>query len=223
VDDQEWFAAFPYRRLRMRRRLRRKPARRALGPACLQSWLAVAPFVFQTGRDFERLDNDREIATLLSRMEKPSGGGEVESSRLPVSATGPRELIRGQPLRAPYRLFLLLISKPAATGRRGDRNARPRRAAKWTHLATKPATHPAPRGRYPCLCARRTVGLSGSEPLWPSPGWDDVEIFVRIKRSDLGSALHVFMLCGASHSGSTVMPSASLPNLRMISCRPASR
>jgi hypothetical protein len=31
-----------------------------------------APFVFQAGRDFERLDKDRAIATLLSRMEKPA-------------------------------------------------------------------------------------------------------------------------------------------------------
>jgi hypothetical protein len=31
-----------------------------------------APFAFQAGRDFERLDNDRAIATLLSQMEKPA-------------------------------------------------------------------------------------------------------------------------------------------------------
>jgi hypothetical protein len=29
--------------------------------------------VFQAGRDFERLDNDREITTLLSETEKPFG------------------------------------------------------------------------------------------------------------------------------------------------------
>jgi hypothetical protein len=32
-----------------------------------------APFVLQAGRDFERLDNDLEIVTLLSQMEKPFG------------------------------------------------------------------------------------------------------------------------------------------------------
>jgi hypothetical protein len=32
-----------------------------------------APFVFQAGRDFERVDNDREIATLPREMEKPFG------------------------------------------------------------------------------------------------------------------------------------------------------
>jgi hypothetical protein len=32
-----------------------------------------SPFVFQAGRDFARLENDREIETLLSEMEKPFG------------------------------------------------------------------------------------------------------------------------------------------------------
>jgi len=32
-----------------------------------------APFVFQAGRDFARLDDDRKIATLVSQMEKPFG------------------------------------------------------------------------------------------------------------------------------------------------------
>jgi hypothetical protein len=74
VDDQEWFAAFPDRRLRMR-----EATPGEAGPTRPRArMLAIvargrAPFVFQAGRDFERLDNDREIATLLSEMEKPIG------------------------------------------------------------------------------------------------------------------------------------------------------
>jgi hypothetical protein len=74
VDDQEWFAAFPNRRLRMR-----EATPEEAGPARPGThMLAIvargrAPFVFQAGRDFARLDNDRAIATLLSQMEKPFG------------------------------------------------------------------------------------------------------------------------------------------------------
>jgi hypothetical protein len=103
VDDQEWFAAFPDRRLRMReasleeagptrpgarmlafaafpdRRLRmREASLEEAGPTRPGArMLAIvargrAPFVFQAGRDFDRLDNDRAITTLLSEMEKPA-------------------------------------------------------------------------------------------------------------------------------------------------------
>jgi hypothetical protein len=74
VNDQEWFAAFPDRRLRMR-----EATPEEAGPARPGSRILAivargrAPFVFQAGRDFVRLDNDREIATLLSQMEKRFG------------------------------------------------------------------------------------------------------------------------------------------------------
>jgi hypothetical protein len=73
VDDQEWFAAFPDRRLRMR-----EASLEEAGPTRPGArMLAIvargrAPFVFQAGRDFDRLDNDRAITTLLSEMEKPA-------------------------------------------------------------------------------------------------------------------------------------------------------
>jgi hypothetical protein len=72
VDDQEWFAAFPERRLRLRPALPeecREPARP--GVRCFAIVVrGRAPFVFLAGRDFARLDTDREIATLLSQLTK---------------------------------------------------------------------------------------------------------------------------------------------------------
>jgi hypothetical protein len=71
---REWFAAFPDRRLRIR-----EATPEEAGPARPGTRILAivargrAPFVFQAGRDFVRLDNDREIATLLSQMEKPFG------------------------------------------------------------------------------------------------------------------------------------------------------
>jgi hypothetical protein len=75
VDDQEWFAAFPDRRLRMREATPEEESGQTRPGTRMLAIVARgrAPFVFQAGRDFERLDNDREIATLLSQMEKPFG------------------------------------------------------------------------------------------------------------------------------------------------------
>jgi hypothetical protein len=77
VDDhQEWFAAFPDRRLRMREATPEEAGQMRPGTRMFAIVArGRAPFVFQVGCDFERLDNDREIETLLSRMEKPFGAG----------------------------------------------------------------------------------------------------------------------------------------------------
>jgi hypothetical protein len=74
VDDQEWFVAFPDRRLRMREASSEEanPTRPGTRIFAIVA-RGRAPFVFQAGRDFAQPDNDREIATLLSRMEKPFG------------------------------------------------------------------------------------------------------------------------------------------------------
>jgi hypothetical protein len=82
VDDQEWFAAFPDHRLRMR-----EANPEEAGPARPGTrMLAIvargrAPFVFQAGRDFARLDNDRAIATLTP----PLGRAAVGSPLFPLS------------------------------------------------------------------------------------------------------------------------------------------
>ena len=74
VDDQEWFGKFPDRRLRMREATPEEavPARPGTRMLAIVA-RGRAPFVFQAGPDFARLDNDRAIATLLSQMEKPFG------------------------------------------------------------------------------------------------------------------------------------------------------
>jgi hypothetical protein len=71
VDDQEWFAAFPDRRLRMREATPEEagPARPGIRMLAIVA-RGRAPFVFQAGRDFARLDDDRKIATLLGQMER---------------------------------------------------------------------------------------------------------------------------------------------------------
>jgi hypothetical protein len=73
-DDAKFFAAFPHRRLRMREATLEEagPARPGVRMLAIVA-RGRAPFVFLAGRDFARLDNDRDIATLLSQLEKPSG------------------------------------------------------------------------------------------------------------------------------------------------------
>jgi hypothetical protein len=73
-DDATFFAAFPQRNYRIRDATPEEagPSRPGV------RWVTIAgrgraPFVFLAGRDFARLDNDPEIATLLSQMEKPYG------------------------------------------------------------------------------------------------------------------------------------------------------
>jgi hypothetical protein len=71
VDDQEWFAAFPDRNYRLRPALPEEALPERPGVRVLAIvGRGRAPFVFLAGRDFARLDTDREIATLLSQLTK---------------------------------------------------------------------------------------------------------------------------------------------------------
>jgi hypothetical protein len=74
-DDAIFFAAFPDRGLRMREATLEEagPARPGVRMLSIVA-RGRAPFVFLAGRDFARLDNDRDIATLLSQLEESSGG-----------------------------------------------------------------------------------------------------------------------------------------------------
>jgi hypothetical protein len=72
MDDQEWFAAFPDRRLRLRPALPeecREPARLGV------RWFTISgrdgkTQTFQAGHDFARRDGDRELSHLLSQLTK---------------------------------------------------------------------------------------------------------------------------------------------------------